>query len=142
MNEEQNQSSEDAISAKGSRQFWQLAGMALGIMGLLLVEEIITWNGLAFVITQIVLLAMVSLSFWQVGRGGKLRWMLFIVLLLSGAYGFLLGGLHLTDPKEAAIDSLCYWLAAAGLVLVGLGGYVIYSFEIDTFLRQMRGKQP
>jgi hypothetical protein len=138
MKDEQESDDATELIAKGKRQFRNLGGLAILIMLLLMAEEIVTWHGLGFVITQFALLVIVTLTMVYVGNSGKIRWLLFMVLLAAGANGFLLGGLHLTDPKEAAIDPLCYWLAIAGLGLIGIGGYVIYSLEIDAYLKDLR----
>lgn len=141
MKEEQESVVATELIAKGKRQFRNLGGLAILIMLLLMAEEIVAWHGLGFLITQFVLLVTVTLTMVYVGNSGKMRWLLFMVLLAAGANGFLLGGLHLTNPQEAAIDPLCYWLAIAGLGLIGIGGYVIYSLEIDAYLKDLRAEK-
>jgi hypothetical protein len=141
MNEENASTIDAETLAKGRSHFWLMAVASMLIHGLLLVEEVITWNSLGFVITELVFCGLLTGLWIYVGKTGNTRWLLFMVLLASGAFGFLLGGLHLKDPKYEAIDPLCYWLSIAGLALLGIGGYFIYSFEIDAHLRRLRGDQ-
>lgn len=144
MNEE-SLSPDPALVSQGRRYHrWLMAGALLLNLGLL-AGEASDLHDIGFVIAGLVLLTVVLLLFLRSGQTGKLRWGLFMALLLNGAYGFLLGGLHLSDPKEQATDPLCYLLSALGLGLVGLGGYFVYSNEIDAFLRQRvadRGGNP
>jgi hypothetical protein len=137
----QDPSTDPKIVANGARQYKQVTLVAICIGLLLLIEEIVTWNALAFVIVQAVLLCLLCGLAYYVGKTGRLRWGLFMTIMASGVYGFLLGGLHLSDPKESAVDPLCYWLALAGLATLGLGSYLLYSLEIDAFLTKTRGPQ-
>lgn len=141
MNEEQGPTIDAETLAKGQRQFQWMAIGCMAVHLLLLVEEIITWNSLGFVVAEAVFVALLGFLWWYVGKNGSLRWLLFMAVMASGIYGFLLGGLHLKDPKFEATDPLCYWLALAGLVILGIGGYFIYSLEVDAHLKRLRGPQ-
>jgi hypothetical protein len=141
MSEENGQEFGPEALARGRNQFRWLAIASLAIHAILLVEELITWNAIGFVIVEVLFIILLAVLWYVVGQRGRLRWLLFMAQLFSGVYGFLLGGLHLKDPMVEAIDPLCYWLVAAGLALLGIGGYFIYSIEIDAYLKHLRGRE-
>jgi hypothetical protein len=139
MNEEQETGNNAELVARGSRQYKMVMGVAIVTAAAVLAEELSAWHALGFVIAQSLLLCLVAFFAYYVGSTGRMRWGQFMAMLACGAHHFLLGGLHLTDPKEGAVDPLCYVLAMAGLLVVGLGCYVLYSIEIDAFFRKLRG---
>ena len=127
--------------AKGRRILLQVAVVSLVINALFLAEALVHWSNLGMAIAAVLLLGMLSFLWWYVGKSGRLRWLLFMTQLGSGAFGFLLGGLHLHDPVTEQLDPLCYWLVGGGLIVLGLGGYFIYSYEVDASLRHLRESQ-
>jgi FtsH-binding integral membrane protein len=142
MNEEQDRIVDMEAVAQGSRQYKQVMGVTLLTAILVFLQELATWHALGFIISQAVLLCLVTFFAFYVGRLGRMRWGLFMAMLACGAHHFLLGGLYLTDPQESAVDPMCYWLAASGLLVVGLGCYLMYSLEIDSFFQNQRKQKP
>ncbi len=120
---------------KGRRIFLQLAIGSLGLALVCIIEELITWNAPPFLIGQAVLFTILGLFWWLLTKGHALRWLLFGVLLICGAYTFLLGGLHMKDLQTEAVDPICYWLVGGGIAFLGMGGYSAYSEELDSYFR-------
>lgn len=101
------------------------------------VMEAVTWNAPGFLIGYGVLSLGLAGIYALLYKGHALRWLLFAYLLFLGAYTFLLGGLHMGVFNEDPVDPLCYVLAAAGLALVGMGGFTTYSEQVEEYLRSL-----
>jgi NADH:ubiquinone oxidoreductase subunit 4 (subunit M) len=119
--------------------FTAVASMVIGVA--VTIVELLSWNFPGFLIGEAILLPLLALIFLLLQKGHSLRWILFGLLLLTGAYTFLLAGLHMTDIEEAPIDPLCYWLAAAGLAYIAMGGYSAYSEEMDQYFKHLVQKR-
>ncbi len=141
MNDENGNPVDQETLAKGRRMMLQMTAVSLILNLLFLVEAFVHWSNLGMAIAAIILLLVLSILWWYVGKTGRLRWLLFMTQLGSGAFGFLLGGLHLHDPVTEKLDPLCYWLVGCGLIVLSVGGYFIYSYEVDASLRQLREDQ-
>lgn len=135
MIDENDLHSQEEILSKGKRIFFQLSIGSLLIGVGVIAEEIITMNTPKFIIGLGILFPLIALLWWLVARGKSLRWILFGVILIAGAYTFLLGGLHMKNMQEEPIDPICYWLAACGLALIGIGGFSAYSPELDLYFK-------
>ncbi|MEY3444658.1 MAG: hypothetical protein RLZZ519_2939 [Bacteroidota bacterium] len=135
MRDENSQTGTNEMLPKGRRIFQQLAFGSLGLSLACIVEELITWNAPPFLIGQGILVVVLGLFWWLLTKGHSLRWLLFGLLLVCGAYTFLLGGLHMKDLQTEAVDPLCYWLVGAGIALLGIGGFSAYSEELDAYFR-------
>lgn len=120
---------------KGRKLFVQMAFGSLALALACIVEEVLTWNAPPFLIGQAVLFVLLALFWWLLHKGHALRWLLFGLLLVCGAYTFLLGGLHMKDLQIEAVDPLCYWLVAGGIAFLGMGGFSAYSAEMDVYFR-------
>ncbi|MFN8395274.1 MAG: hypothetical protein U0176_11550 [Bacteroidia bacterium] len=125
----------------GRRQFLQILWGSLGLCAAVTAIEVATWNAPVFLIGYGVLTLGLAGLYRLLFKGHSLRWLIFVLLLLLGAYTFLLGGLHMGVINEDPVDPLCYVIAAAGLALVGIGGYSAYSPEIDAFLASILRKK-
>ena len=137
MNDDIAQSDPSEMLPKGRRLFFQLAFGSLGLALICIIEELLTWNAPPFLIGQGILFLLLSLFWWLLHKGHALRWLLFGLLLICGAYTFLLGGLHMTDLALEPVDPLCYALVAAGIGFLGMGGYSAYSEELDVYFREL-----
>lgn len=126
----------------GRRQFLQVLWGSLGICSAVTIIEVATWNAPPFLIGYGVLFLGLAGLYRLLFKGHSVRWLIFTLLLLTGAYTFLLGGLHMGIINEDPVDPLCYVIAAGGLALVGIGGYTAYSPEIDAFLGSIVRQKP
>src|SRR5688572_23911049 len=108
----------DKRLAQGRRYFLFTATASMTIGVAVSIVELVSWNFPGFLIGEAILLLLLALTFYSLQKGQSLRWILFGLLLLTGAYTFLLAGLHMTDFEQGPIDPLCYWLAAGGLAYI------------------------